>query len=89
MCMFLVAMLIELRFRHLMVLGSGTLAMAWRVNQVAIGEHGNIFRHTHIGKADMSRARYVQCAICHLFEAIPVILRFASTIDVLTEKTVK
>lgn len=72
-----------------MVRGSGTLAIACSVNEVATGEHENILRKIQIGKTDMSRARYVQCAICHLFEVIPVILRFASTIDILTRKTVK
>ena len=89
MCTLLVARLIEVVFRHLIVRGSCTLAIACRVNSVAMGLQVNTLRNTQIGQRQRSKAMYTQCATCHLGEAMPVIRRFWSTMEILIRKTVK
>ena len=76
-------------FRHRIVRGFGTLAMAWRVKYAGMGLQLKTAVSTHIGRRMRRKVRYVQWAICHFLEVIPVILLFCKTIEILMLNTTK
>ena len=78
MCKLLVERLTALVLKHFIVRGSCTFAIACRVKAVATGLQVNTLRNTQMGQTQRSKASYVQCAICHLEEAMSVIRRFWS-----------
>lgn len=55
----------------------------------AVGEHENVVRKTETGIKQARMPRQAQCAYSHFMDVSPVILRFASVIEIFTQKTVK